>query len=129
MDSIRLLKILMVIGGIVELAVGFLFFFLDQFLTQLGFEIIPLFTQMIAAFFLCFGILLIYSRRDMEKYKIIPLVNILLRIIVISFSLINLGKYSEFLIILLFAIPYDLGWALFVLILMWKSNIIIKGKR
>ncbi|MHA2008552.1 MAG: hypothetical protein ACXABO_14065 [Promethearchaeota archaeon] len=128
MNSLRLLKILLILGGIVELVVGFLFIFVDQFLLQLGFEVIPLFTQMIAAFFLCFGILLIYSKRDMDKYKIIPLTNILLRIIIISFSLISIRKYSEFLIILLFAIPYDLIWALLVLILMRMNNIIFKKR-
>ena len=126
MNSENLLKIVIIVGGIVEIIIGSLFLFLDVFFEQIGFENIPIFTQMAGSFLLCYGILLIYSARDIEKYLIILLVNILVRIIMIIFSFINIFEYPEFFAILLFAIPYDLVWSIIVVILLKKKEIISK---
>jgi len=126
MSSKKILKILVVLGGIVEIVIGLLFMVLDILFEQIGLENIPIFTQMAGSFLLCYGILLIYSARDVEKFKIIPLVNILVRIIMVIFSLINIFEYPEFLVILLFAIPYDLLWSLFMIILLKKEGLIFK---
>jgi len=126
MSSKNILKILVILGGIVEIVIGLLFMVLDILFEQIGLENIPIFTQMAGSFLLCYGILLIYSARDAEKFKIIPLVNILVRIIMVIFSLINIFEYPEFLVILLFAIPYDLLWSLFMIILLKKEGLIFK---
>ena len=126
MKSKEILKYLIIIGGIVEIFIGILFMFLDIFFVQIGLENIPIFTQMAGTFLLCYGILLIYSTKAVEKYIIILLINILLRIIMIIFSLINIFDYPEFLLILLFAIPYDLLWSLVVIILLKKEGLISK---
>jgi hypothetical protein len=126
MKSKHLLKTLIIIGGIIEIIIGSMFLFLDVIFEQIGLENIPIFTQMAGTFLLCYGILLIYSARDVENYLIILLVNILFRIIMITFSFINIFEYPEFFVILLFAIPYDLVWSIFVIIFLKKRGIILK---
>jgi hypothetical protein len=126
MNSNKFLKILLILGGIVEIFIGILFLFLDLIFEQTGLENIPVFTQMAGSFLFCYGILLIYSSRDVKKFVIIPLLNIIVRIVMVIFSLINLFQYPEFSIILLVAIPYDLAWSIIVFILLKKEEIILK---
>ncbi len=126
MNSHKILKILLIFGGVVEIVIGLLFMVLDFYLEQVGFEIIPIFTQMAGVFLFGYGILLIYSSRDVEKYAIIPLVNILIRIIMIVCGILSLLIYPEFFIILLIALPYDLLWSIFIFILLVKQGIILK---
>lgn len=127
-SSNDLIKLLLILGGIVEIIIGLLFLVLDIFFEQIGLENIPIFTQMAGSFTFCYGILLIYSARDVEKFIIIPLVNILVRIIMVIFSIINIFEYPEFIMILLFAIPYDLLWSLFMIILLKKKGLIFKKR-
>jgi len=108
-----------------ELFIGSLLFILDPFLNLLGFSSIPIFTQMAGSFVFCYGILLIISSRNVEKYAIIPLINILIRAIMVIFTLINLTTYLEFLPITLFALIYDPFWSILVLIMMKKIGIIL----
>lgn len=127
-SSNDLIKLLLILGGIVEIIIGLLFLVLDIFFEQIGLENIPIFTQMAGSFIFCYGILLIYSARDVEKFIIIPLVNILVRIIMVIFSIINIFEYPEFIMILLFAIPYDLLWSLFMIILLKKKGLNFKKR-
>lgn len=126
MKSKNPLKILLIIGGVIEIIIGVLFMVLDLLFEQIEFENIPIFTQMAGTFLLCYSLLLIYSTRDVEKFIIIPLVNIIARVIMVTFSFINIFEYSEFFVILLFAIPYDLLWSLFVIILLKNRELIFK---
>jgi hypothetical protein len=126
MNTKYLLRILLIVGGIVEIIIGVLFMFLHLFFEQIDLENIPIFTQMAGAFLLCYGILLIYTIQDVEKFIIIPLVNILVRIIMVIFSVINLFDYLQFYIVLIIAIPYDLLWSLLVIILVKKEGILFK---
>ncbi len=122
-----ILKILLLIGGILEIIIGVLFMFLDILFEKLGLENIPIFTQMAGTFLLCYGILLIYSiGADIEKFVIVPLVNILVRIIMVIFSIINSFEYLQFYIILIIAIPYDLLWSLLVIISLKKEGLFFK---
>jgi hypothetical protein len=121
-----ILKILLLIGGILEIIIGILFMFLDILFEKLGLENIPIFTQMAGTFLLCYGILLIYSIRDIEKFVIVLLVNILVRIIMVIFSIINSFEYLQFYIILIIAIPYDLLWSLLVIIFLKKEGLFFK---
>jgi len=126
MKSKALLRFLLILGGIVELAIGVFFMFLDILFRQVGLENIAIFTQMAGSFLFCYGILLIYSVRDIEKFIIIPLINILVRIIMVVFSLINIPYYPEFLIIIIFTIPYDSVWSVLMLLFLWKNGILFK---
>jgi hypothetical protein len=126
MNSRALLRFLLFLGGIVEILIGILFMILDVFLKQMGLANVPIFTQMAGSFLICYGILLVYSARDVEKFVVIPLVNILVRVIMVIFSLINIVEYKEFSIVLLIAIPYDLLWSLFMIILLQKDGIIFQ---
>ncbi|MFX1277739.1 MAG: hypothetical protein ACFE9Z_12180 [Promethearchaeota archaeon] len=128
MNYKKILKILLVLGGIIEIAIGLLFFILDFLLEQLRLENIQVFTQMAGTFILCYGILLIYSARDIKKFLLIPLLNILARIIMVMFSLLNIFEYPQFFIILIFAIPYDLIWSLLMIIFLKLEGIIFKKK-
>ncbi len=126
MKSKDLIQILLIVGGIVEVIIGGLFLFLDTMLEQVGLENIPIFTQMAGSFLLCYGILLVYSARDVEKFIIVPLVNIIARIIMVIFSIISIFDYPEFMVILLFAIPYDTLWSILMIILLKKKGLIFK---
>ena len=126
MNSHKILKIIIILGGVVEIVIGLSFMVLDFFLEQVGLENIPIFTQMAGAFLFGYGILLIYSSRDLEKYAIISLVNILIRIIMIVWGILTLLFYPEFFIILLITLPYDFLWSIFVFILLVKQDIILK---
>ncbi|MFW9827925.1 MAG: hypothetical protein ACFFEY_10050 [Candidatus Thorarchaeota archaeon] len=126
MSTKDLIKILLLLGGILEIIIGVLFMFLDLLFEEVGLENIPIFTQMAGTFLLCYGILLIYSIRDVDKFIIIPLVNILVHIIMIVFSIINSFEYLQFYIILIIAIPYDFLWSLLLIILLKKEGLIFK---
>lgn len=127
MNTNKILKILLILGGIIEIAIGLLFFILDLFFEQLGLDNIPIFTQMAGIFIFCYGILLIYSNREIKKYLIIILLNILIRIVMVIFSLINIFDYPQFFLILLFAVPYDLLWSILMIIFLKKEGIILKN--
>jgi hypothetical protein len=118
MNHKKLLKWLLIIGGIVEIVIGAFFLFVHFFLLEVGIVMIPLFNQMAGTFLIGFGILLIFASQNLEMYRVIPLVNILLRIIMITCSIIQLPAYPEFLVIFLPAVIYDLLWLIIVLILM-----------
>ncbi|MHA1912770.1 MAG: hypothetical protein ACW986_01385 [Promethearchaeota archaeon] len=126
MNSKTILKFLIIIGGIVEIFLGILFLFVDVFLERLGLINISIFTQMAGSFLFGYGILLLYSSRNVEKYKIIPLINILIRGLVIVFGILTSSEIPEFLGILIFAIVYDSFWSISVLFLMQKSRLIFK---
>lgn len=126
MSTIKILKILLIIGGIIEIGIGLLFFTLDLFFEQIGLENIPIFTQMAGIFMFCYGILLIYSTRDMEKYLIIPLLNILIRVIMVIFSLLNIIEYPQFYLIFIFTIPYDLVWSILMIVFLKQEGILFK---
>jgi hypothetical protein len=126
MNTNKILKVLLYLGGIVEIGIGLLFLILDIFFDQLGLENIPIFTQMAGTFLFCYGILLIYSTRDIKKYLIIPILNILIRIVMVIFSLINIIGYPQFLLILIIAIPYDLAWSILMIIFLRQEGLIFK---
>jgi hypothetical protein len=126
MNSKTAIKYLLILGGIVEVLIGILFLFLDVFLEQLGIQNIPIFTQMAGTFIFGYGILLLYSLRNVEKFIIIPIINILIRITMIIFGIISLSEVPEFLVILIFAFSYDSIWSLLVLISIIKSGIVLK---
>ena len=127
MNTNRILKLLLILGGIVEIGIGLLFFILDLLFEQIGLENIPIFTQMAGIFMFCYGILLIYSTRDMEKYLIIPLLNILIRVVMFIFSLLNIIEYPQFYLIFIFAIPYDLVWSILMIVFLKQEGILFKN--
>jgi hypothetical protein len=117
MNKSSFLKILLIIGGIIEIIIGSFLLFIDIFIEQLGYTNISTFSQMAASFLIGYGILLLYSSKDIERYLIIPVVNILIRIIMMIFTSINFMKYPEFLPITIFALIYDPLWSITVILL------------
>ena len=107
MDKNKFIKWLLIIGGVVEIILGPLIIAVPYALELIGFTTIPIFTQMAGAFIFGFGILLIIASKDIDKYIVIPLVNILLRGIVIFFSFFTLVIYPEFVGIFILASIYD----------------------
>lgn len=126
MNSERILKWIIIIGGIIEVVLGILLMFLHPFLENSGFRTIPIFIQLAGTLLFCFGILLIITSRDIERYVAILLVNILLRVIMIVFAILNLSDYPEFFLMTLFAISYDILWSIIVLVLLKKGKYIFK---
>ncbi|NVM30833.1 MAG: hypothetical protein HWN65_18480 [Candidatus Helarchaeota archaeon] len=119
MDKPGLLKLLILIGGYFEVFLGFLFLFMDVFLGTFGLSTdVPMFNQILGVMTICFGILLIYSAKDIGTYSIIPKVNCLMRFLVQPFAIYNMIVVPEMLLILIGAAIYDVVWAIFVLILL-----------
>ncbi len=124
MERMTLLKWLLIIGGVFEVFVGILFMFLHIFLEQLGMPTYPIFIQLAGALFICFGILLIYNGRDVEKYTIIAKTNCLLRFIVQPPSIIGMITYPNFFPLLIGASIYDIAWAITVLYLLKREGLL-----
>jgi len=129
MDNLKIIKCLLIIGGVVELSLGFLFTFSYIFLELIGIFTLPLFSQMAGTFVFFYGILLIYSSKDIVKYYIIPLINILIRGIMILFAILNVLTFPELRFFLLFAIIYDVLWSILVLFLMIKQGFILSKSK
>jgi hypothetical protein len=124
MDNNLILKWLLIVGGVVEIVIGNLFLFIPYALSNIGLPQIPLFSQMAGSFLLGFGILLIYSSKNLESFRIVPLVNILIRFVMVGFSLLSIPSYPEFIVVLIPAILYDLAWSLLFLYLLDKENLL-----
>ncbi|TFG00019.1 MAG: hypothetical protein EU541_03475 [Promethearchaeota archaeon] len=118
MDFKRILKWFLIVGGLIEVMIGFFLMVLHPFLKEDNILTVPIFNQMAGTFLFGFGILLIYSSKSIETYRIIPIVNILLRIMMIVFSIIQLPQYPSFFMILIPAMIYDGTWSIIVVILM-----------
>ena len=127
MNEEKILKFLLILGGVIEIVIGILLMFVDIFLNMMGYECIPLFNQFAGTFLFGFGILLIISSKDIRKFIIIPIVNILLRMIMVAFSLINLGAYMMFLPVLLFAFIYDPLWSILMVIFLKKGGFLSRS--
>ncbi len=125
MDNKVVLKWLLLLGGILELVVGVVFFFIDGFILEVfGLSTLSLFTHMSGIFFICFGILLILSSKDIEKYLAVILVNILFRVMMLGPVIYNMTIYPQFIPILLFMVIYDPAWSVIVLVLLNKEQMI-----
>ncbi len=123
MEKDALLKWLLIIGGYFEIVIGILFMFLPYFLGNLGVPAgVPIFIQLAGALFICYGILLVYNGKDIEKYSIIAKTNCLLRLIVQPPAILTMISYPVFIPLLIGTAIYDVGWAIVVLILLKKCD-------
>ena len=128
MDNKIILKWLLLLGGILELFVGVIFFFIDGLLlTLFGLSTLSIFTHMSGIFFICFGILLILSSKDIEKYLAVIFVNILFRVMMLGPVIYNMTIYPQFIPLLMFMVIYDPAWSIIVLFLLNKEEIIKKN--
>ena len=119
MEKPVLLKWVILIGGYFELFLGVLFIGMEYFLGYLGLPLaVPMFSQILGCMTICFGILLIYSARDIDTYSVIPKVNALLRFLVQPFVVYNVIVVPELIPILIGAAVYDLVWGILALILL-----------
>jgi hypothetical protein len=114
------------VGGIVEICIGILFIFLNVIFKQAGILNTPIFAQMAGSFLIGYGILLLYSSRNLERYQLIPLINILIRGLVIISGILTSQQMREFISIFIIAIVYDSSWSILVLILMQKNKLLFK---
>ncbi len=102
---------------------------MDIFLEYLGLTIdVSIFNQILGVMTICFGILLIYSAKDIGTYSIIPKINCLLRFLVQPFAIYNMIMVPAMLPILIGAAIYDVVWAIFVLILLNQCGYLSKFK-
>ena len=123
MDNNVVLKWFLVLGGVLELFVGVFFFFIDGCIKFIfGLSTLSLFTHMSGIFFICFGILLILSSKNTERYLPVILVNILFRIIMLGPVIYNMTIYPQFIPILVFMVIYDPAWSIIVVILLKKEE-------
>ncbi|MHA1272989.1 MAG: hypothetical protein ACTSQP_06160 [Promethearchaeota archaeon] len=122
-DNRIIIKWFLIIGGIIEIFVGLLLMFIDPIFKSMGISTLPIFTQMSGAFFFCYGILLIYSNKDVEQYSIVILMNCIFRFIMIVFVIITIIQMPEFFTLLLFQLIYDPLWAIIIIVLMKKENL------
>jgi hypothetical protein len=118
MNQKILLKWFLIVGGVLEIVIGSFLMVFHPFLREFGISTVPIFNQMAGTFLLGFGILLVFSSTAIEAFRIIPLVNILLRVIMIAFSIFQLPQFPSFLVILIPAMIYDILWSIIVLILL-----------
>ena len=107
-------------SGWLEIFFGVMFFFMDPLMSLLEIPNFVFWTLFSGVTLFYMGILLLYSARDLEKYKIIPIVSSFFRftmavIVVITIITNNQPILS---IVLIFAALYDFSSALFTLILL-----------
>jgi hypothetical protein len=114
------LKWVLFFGGILEIIIGIFMMVLHPFLRAAGIDTVPIFNQMAGTFLFGFGILLIYASQETKKYRMVPIVNIILRFLMVGFSIIQLPQYPSFLLIFIPAMIYDLLWSVIVLFLMYR---------
>lgn len=123
MEKSVLLKWLLILGGWFEVITGILFMFIHLFLEPMGVPSgPPIFNQLAGAFFICFGILLIYNGREIEKYAIITKVNCLFRFIVQPAAIYSMILFPVFIPLLVGTAIYDLVWAIIVIYLLKKCD-------
>ena len=119
MEKSMLLKWLLLIGGYFELIVGVIFIFMHLFIESFGVPAgVPMFSQLSGLFFICFGILLLYSAKDLEKYIVIIKVNILFRFLVQPFVIYNSILFPDFGLLLIITSLYDLVWSILMIVLL-----------
>lgn len=82
----RFLKIILAIGGVYECLMGLvIFFFIRQFFGLLGAEDeinYIMYPRSLGVLAFAFGLLMLGSARDPERYILIPLVSIILRLLI-----------------------------------------------
>jgi len=128
MEKEKVLKCWVIFGGIVEILLGPMFLFLDSSMKLMSIMTFPLFNQVAGAFVLCYGILLLWAALEMENRAIIPFLNVVIRIIVVSFSIAGISTTPEsFMILLIPAMIFDVLWALFTIILLFKCGYLSKN--
>jgi hypothetical protein len=82
---VKLLRYLLILSGLYEIAFGvILMFFVEPLFSLLGILILPInypvFPQVAGLLAICFGAILYYSARDPKKFIFIPIVSVALRI-------------------------------------------------
>jgi hypothetical protein len=83
--KVKLLRFLLLLSGVYEIAFGIiLMFFVQPLFSLLGILKFPfsypVFSQVAGLLAICFGAILYYSARDPERYLFIPVISVALRI-------------------------------------------------
>ena len=132
MSSLILLRIVTIIGGIYETLIGIiLVFFAEPFLSLLGGSSIiinfPMFHQMAGLLLITFGILMIISYFELERFYIIPLMSIFLRLGMQFVIFLNLWNMPEIMNVMIMFAVIDLVFAIVTLVLFLKVGFPIRG--
>lgn len=132
MSSLILLRIVTIIGGIYETLIGIILVFLaEPFLSLLAGSIIiinyPMFHQMAGLLLITFGILMIISYFELERFYIIPLMSIFLRLGMQFVIFLNLWNMPEIMNVMIIFAVIDLVFAIVTLVLFLKVGFPIRG--
>ncbi len=127
MDNLKLLKTFTLIGGIYEILFGFLLlFFIVPLFTTLGVSNpdinFPIFNQTAGLLAIIFGILLAISSIDIERYLLIPVMSVVLRIAIQFVIFLNVPAIPEMTIGLIAFALIDLIFGILTVILIKKCG-------
>ena len=127
LDNVKAFKWLNLIGGIYEICFGILMiFFIQPLLTMLGVSDpdinFPIFGQTEGLLAIIFGILLICSTIDVERYLLIPVISVVLRIAIQFVILPNIVVLPEMTVGLIAFAMIDLVFGVMTLVLMKWCN-------
>lgn len=132
MSSMTLLRIVTIIGGIYETLIGIiLVFWAEPFLSLLGGSSItvnfPMFHQMAGLLLITFGILMIISYFELERFYIVPLMSVFLRLGMQFVIFLNLSNMPEIMNGMIVFAVIDLVFAIITILLFLKVGFPIRG--
>jgi hypothetical protein len=127
-----LLRIVTIIGGIYEILIGIiLVFWAEPFLNLLGASIIiinfPMFHQMAGLLLITFGILMIISFFELERFYIVPLMSVFLRLGMQFVIFLNLSNMPEIMNVMIIFAVIDIVFAIITILLFLKVGFPIRG--
>ena len=131
MDSLKIFKFIILIGGIYEIIFGLmLLFWIESLLTLLGVYFaninFPIFNQTAGLLAIIFGILLTTSSIDIERYLLIPVMSIILRFAIQFVIFSNISAIPEMTIGLIAFGIIDLVFGIITLIMLKKCGFSIR---
>ena len=103
-------------SGWLEIIFGIIFLFVDPFMQILGIPNFSFWNWFAGVTLFYMGVLLLYSGKDLEKFKIIPIVSSIFRFTMVVASMITAIIEPRFMFMVFISI-YDFGSALLTLIL------------
>ncbi len=117
MDKSEFLIKFIKFSGWVEITAGIMFFLVDPFMQIMGIPNFFFWNWFAGVMMFFMGVLLLYSGKDVEKYKIIPVVSIIFRFTMVVVAIITVIIEPRFLFVAFVSI-YDFFSALLTLILL-----------
>ncbi|MBD3229848.1 MAG: hypothetical protein GF329_16820 [Candidatus Lokiarchaeota archaeon] len=126
--SEKFLKWFIKFCGIIEIVIGIGFIFMQPLFELISIQTVPLFLQMAGVELTLLGFLLWYSARDIERFKIILIVSMVLRYVMPIFEIYTALTIPIMFVVLISTSIYDLASASLTLILLKKHEYLF-GKK